>query len=106
MEKSDIRGIPGQKIAAVGMSWFHEADYAAILRIMTDRDNLPATFALWLQRATQQERDLKAKGHIILRAVIDPQTFPGWCAHRGFTDIDAKARVAFASEYAAGQIGL
>ena len=106
MAKSDTGDTPGQKIAAIGISWFHATDYAAALAIMMDAERLPPTHAAWLQRATQQERDLQAKGHTILRAIIDPNTFPGWCAMRGYAHIDAKARIAFASEYAADQVGL
>lgn len=91
---------------AVGISWFHEADYAAALAIMTD-NVLPPTYALWLAKPGKSERDAQEMGYRTLRAVIDPHTFPGWCARHGFgTTIDAKARMAFANDYAAGQVGL
>lgn len=105
MKKSDIGSTPGQKIQAVGMSWFHEADYAAARAIMSDAPNLPPTFAAWTLIAEQRERELTAQGHKVIRAIIDPKAFAAWCASRGYANIDARARIAFASEYAASQIG-
>lgn len=105
MPKSPIGPIPGQKIGAVGMSWFHEADYTAALAIMADTE-LPPTYALFLERASQRKRQATRDGHVVIRAVIDPKTFPMWCAARGFTRIDANARKRFAAEFAANQIGL
>jgi hypothetical protein len=88
---------------AVGISWFQEADYAAALAIMTD-DVLPPTYALWFQKACKGEREAQEMGYRTFRAVIDPQTFAAWCAQNGFTNIDAKARMAFANDYAARQV--
>ncbi|WP_347311390.1 hypothetical protein [Defluviimonas sp. SAOS-178_SWC] len=87
----------------VGISWFEQADYAAARAIMTD-DVLPASHDLWLQKARKSEREAQEMGYRTVRAVIDPKTFPAWCAENGFPDIDAKARMAFANHHAAGQI--
>lgn len=92
------------KVRIVGISWFNEADYAAALAIMTDAV-LPPTYALWLQKAGRTERNLQADGYRVVRAIIDPHTFPGWCARNGFgTAINAKARTAFAADYASRQM--
>lgn len=104
MTKSDIFGIPGAKIRIVGLSWFHDADYTAILRIMTDAELLPDTYDEWFERESKRESDLKASGHIVIRAIIDPKTFPDWCAKHGHTTINSSARAAFANDYATRQI--
>lgn len=104
--KSPIGPVPGQKVGAVGMSWFSEADYAATLAIMDDRHVFPATYAEWLPKAEKRERELMSDGHKVIRAVIDPKTFPDWCQSRGIDKIDARARTAWGAEYAARQIGL
>jgi hypothetical protein len=91
------------KVHLLGISWYEAADYAAARAIMTD-DVLPATFAEWLQKASGGERSMQEQGFRTIRAVIDPRTFPGWCARNGFAKIDAKARTAFAAEYAARQV--
>lgn len=87
----------------VGISWFEATDYAAALTIMTD-DVLPPTHDLWLQRARKAEREAQEMGYRTFRAVIDPKTFPAWCRQNGFADIDAKARMAFANDYATRQV--
>jgi hypothetical protein len=99
---SDIGGIPVTR-RAIGISWFNESDYPEVLRIMVDAHVLPRTFRDWQEKATKQFSQLEAEGFKVFRAVIDPKSFPGWCAMRGL-DIDAKARTRFASEYAARQI--
>lgn len=104
--KSGIGPVPGQKIGAVGIPWYSEADYPAVLRIMTDAHLLPATHGKWLERAQQIERNLMGEGHKVIRAVIDPKTFTMWCHLRGLANIDAKARNMWAAEEAARQIGL
>jgi hypothetical protein len=104
--KSPIGQPQGTRVQAIGMSWYSEADYAAARAIMADGDRLPVTYAAWLARAEQQLRRLEGEGHKIIRARIDPATFPAWCASRGLTQIDAKARTLWAADYAARQIGL
>ena len=104
--KSPIGGTPGQKISALGMSWYRESNYAAARAIMADAHTLPPTFAAWLAVAQKREGELTRDGHKVIRAIIDPQTFPKWCARQGFMQIDARARTAWGADYAARQIGL
>lgn len=104
--KSPIGPVPGQKVQAVGVAWFHEADYAAARAIMADPETLPASYAEWLANAEKGVRKLQGDGHQVFRAVIDPKTFPGWCALRGIARIDARARMMWGAEYAARQVGL
>lgn len=105
MKRDLDRLIASGKVQAIGMAWFDEADYPAILHIMADAAQLPRTHAQWHQRATQGEKELATKGVKVIRAVIDPQHFPGWCAARGL-NVDAQARTRFASEQAARDVGL
>ena len=88
---------------AIGISWFHEADYPEVLRIMEDAHVLPQTFAAWQAKAEKQLSDLETEGYKVYRAIIDPKSFTGWCAVRGL-NINAKARTSFAAEYAARQL--
>lgn len=105
MAKSGIGDTFGIPISAVGIPWYEEADYPAILAVMTDAQVLPGTFSGWLQRAEEMERKLASQGHKTVRVIIKPQAFAGWCAVRGRANIDANARMAFASEEAARQVG-
>lgn len=95
---------PGQ-IAAIGFAWYEEADYPEILQVMTDADKLPRTWADWHKAAAKEFRRREGMGQRVVRAVIKPKHFTGWCAIRGL-NIDAKARTAFANEQAAREIGL
>jgi hypothetical protein len=90
-------------IRAIGISWFLEEDYTRALKIMLDAHVLPPTYEAWRKKAEGQERECKAKGFIVVRAIIDPEKFPTWCAKAGL-NIDAKARTAFASEFAMLQV--
>jgi len=65
-----------------------------------DAHVLPPTYELWRQKAESQERSAKASGLAVVRAVIKPEEFAFWCAKEGL-DIDAKARTAFAADFAA-----
>ena len=83
-------------IRATGMVWYRAEDYDAILRIMTDRNKLPDSFHIWRMNAETGEKKLRREGHTIVRAFIDPETFPEWCRSRGL-NINAKARMEFAN---------
>lgn len=102
--KSPIGNTPTGQIRAVGVAWYREADYAAVLGIMLDAANMQRTFKPWHDIMRKKERQLQAQGFVVYRAIIDPQTFPAWCAARGHK-VDASGRTAFAAEYAARQIG-
>ncbi|MBK3745838.1 hypothetical protein G3A39_42535 [Paraburkholderia aspalathi] len=87
------------KVQIFGIGWYEKDDYAAILKIMSDKHVLPATYRDWKQKAERLEAETKAKGVTVVRAIIDPKAFPAWCTIRGMK-IDAEARMLFASEYA------
>jgi hypothetical protein len=86
-------------ISLLGIAWYREDDYPSILDVMTDSHLLPRTFREWKKRAESTESQALREGKIVVRAVIDPKAFPGWCVVRGL-NIDAKARTAFANEEA------
>lgn len=90
-------------IRAVGISWFREEDYPRALAIMTDAQVLPGNYLAWREKAEQQERRAKASGYLVIRAVIDPDEFPGWCRTRGL-DVDANGRRLFAAWFAMTQV--
>jgi hypothetical protein len=83
-----------------GLAWYEERDYPAILAMMEDADRLPATFARWREKAETAERELRRKGHTVVRAMISPDTFPAWCRSRGLK-LNAEARIMFANAVAA-----
>lgn len=90
-------------IRAVGISWFREEDYLRARGIMEDPEKLPGTYLRWQQLTEHQERDLQARGHLVIRAVIDPDEFPAWCRARGL-NVDANGRRLFAAWVAMRQV--
>lgn len=83
-------------IRALGMVWYRAEDYGAIKRIMADRHTLPSSYHIWLMKAETGEKKYRREGYIVIRAYIDPETFPDWCRSRGL-DIDSKARTEYAN---------
>lgn len=96
---------PDDKIKALGIAWYNPQDYPTILKVMADADNLPRTFQEWHDRMHKREVELIAAGHNCVRVIIDPRTFPAWCAANGLK-LDAEGRTSFAAEQAARQAGL
>ncbi len=89
---------------AVGVLWCRKEDYAAFLAICEDADRLPATWEKFAEFSQTAEDSWKAKGYIVERAYIDPETFPAWCAQRGLS-IDSKARMTFAASLVSEKYG-
>ena len=82
---------------AVGAYWIKEEDYPALLQLFDDGDKMPPSWNEWLKMAEETERGLKAYGHPVMRVIIDPNTFPGWCADRG-TSPGREGRKRFVAE--------
>ncbi|MCF8476944.1 MAG: hypothetical protein K9G60_07925 [Pseudolabrys sp.] len=80
MNNPDDKPLPG-----VGVYWIDEADYATVRAIFDDGETLPPTWAAWHKMAVEMESGLKAYGHPVMRARIDPATFADWCAAHGTT---------------------
>jgi hypothetical protein len=83
----------------VGLPWYRREDYAALLALFTDRDKLPATFDEWLNHAESIEKQLRTAGLAVVRILIRPDSFEGWCKERGLQP-DQRARLSFANEEA------
>ncbi|WP_417491846.1 hypothetical protein [Maricaulis sp.] len=86
-------------LIAVGVPWYRKADYRQILAIMADAHRLPVSYQAWAKKAERLEAEQTALGRRVVRAIIDPQTFPAWCARAG-QNVDAQGRSAFAHEAA------
>lgn len=79
----------------MGVAWFKDkATYQRALNIFTDPENMPASYDDWKALAGKQCELIRDNGDIPIRADIDPETFPSWCAGRGFI-ADSQGRIAF-----------
>lgn len=90
-------------IRATGIPWYRKEDYPRVLRMMIDAHVLPRTYRDWLQRAENVERAIQSHGQIAVRAVLDLDEFPGWCAAHGL-NVDAKGRGQYAAWVAHRQV--
>jgi hypothetical protein len=83
----------------VTLPWYHRRDYEALLRLVSDRENMPATYGTWLERAESTERQLRKANFDVVRVWIRPDPFMAWCKERNLSP-DKRARFAFVSEAA------
>lgn len=86
-------------IEIVGMVWYRREEYDSAIAVMADRAKLSTSYHVWLNNAETGEKRLRREGKTVVRAYIDPKTFPDWCRTRGL-NIDSHARNRFAAEVA------
>lgn len=83
-------------IRAIGIPWYSRDDYPKLREIFDDGDKLPASFSDWLKGVQRFKDEKERDGFGVVKAHIDPDTFPTWCAERGL-NVDASARIKFAN---------
>jgi len=88
-----------QSVTTVGLTWYYRGDYKRVLEIMADADTFPPTYDMWVRTAEAAEEHARKSGRIVVRAMIDPQTFVSWCKSRGM-EANAQARIAYTNEEA------
>ncbi|HYZ87514.1 MAG TPA: hypothetical protein VE621_24070 [Bryobacteraceae bacterium] len=87
------------QVSVVGIAWYEAEDYDRLKAMFTDGWKLPDTFADWQEMAHSVCETLTAEGHQVVKARIDPETFPQWCRDRGM-EMDAEARTLYGTECA------
>ena len=95
-----------EDVIIAGIPWFTKDSYPRCLEIFDDPGDYPDTFNEWIAKAKETEKKLLRLGAKVIRAEIDPNTFPAWCAMNGFDKVDAKARSHFANLKAAESVGI
>ena len=91
------------QVSVTGLVWYRNAeDYDRLKAIFTDGEKLADTFESWLKSAQIGFDKLTSEGHVVIKANIDPNTFPEWCRARGM-ELNAKARMAYGNECAANR---
>lgn len=86
-------------VAAIGMVWYREADYDALLKLFIDPSNFYRSFLQWQDAAEQGRKRYIREGKIVVKAYIDPKTFAAWCDANG-CKLDANGRTQFANQEA------
>jgi hypothetical protein len=90
-------------VRAIGIPWMREEDYPALIRIFED-GHMFDSWEQWSQRAETTEKQFQSEGVIVLRAYLDPATFPAWCAARNISP-GREARTQFGIEFAEERYG-
>ncbi len=88
------------QVKVTGIAWYRPEDYTRLRAMFTDGDKLPETYDKWLTAAQGLCDRLTGEGHVIEKAIIDPDTFPDWCRANG-KGLDAQGRMAYGNECAA-----
>lgn len=89
---------PKNSATPVGVIWYRREDYDQLKGMFPDGDVLPDNFDEWLKIANNTFAELTQRGFLLLKAMIDPLTFPEWCrAHQ--EKMDANGRTRYAAEY-------
>lgn len=88
----------------IGLSWFREEDYPALLDIFEDSKKMPPTWKEWLKGAEKAEKGMKAQGSPTERVYIDPDTFADWCAENDCS-VDSQGRHKFIAVTLASKYG-
>jgi hypothetical protein len=79
----------------VGIAWYKdEATYRRARAVFDDAQHMPATYEDWKAIVKRELELIRESGNIAIRADIDPETLPAWCAARGHKT-DAQGRTAF-----------
>ena len=78
------------------MAWYREADYEKLRAMFIDGHVLPRTFLQWQDQAEQLRKRYVRQGMVVVKAYIDPDAFPAWCAANG-CNVDANGRMKFGS---------
>jgi hypothetical protein len=82
----------------IGIAWFKdEAAYRRARAIFIDSVNMPASFEAWQALVKKELELVQGSGNIAVRADIDPETFPAWCASHGFR-ANSQGRIAFVNQ--------
>lgn len=80
---------------AVGLIWYKDKeDFLKARAIFTDAFLLPDTYEEFLIKATELIAKIEASGMPVVKAELNPETFPAWCKERSL-NVDAKGREAF-----------
>ncbi len=87
------------KVQIVGIPWYRKEDYAKLLTLFEDADNMPDTYEDWLAKAKEARETFERHGATCIEALIEPNQFPGWCAENGHK-LNAQGRAVFARERA------
>ena len=79
----------------VAIAWYRPEQWTLLRAVSSDGDRLEATFDEWQAFATQQVRDLEARGIRVHKIEVEMGALIRWCESEGrIVDGDARAEYA------------
>jgi len=87
------------QVQAMGFVWYRKEDFQRCKAMFVDGSKIADTYDEWLAAAQSGYDKLARQGVRLVKAYIDPDTFPEWCRAHNET-LDAKGRTAYANECA------
>ena len=85
------------KEPSVGVAWFRREDWARLVEISADREDLETTFEAWEAGAIATMAELRSHGVDVSRVPVDLDRLAIWCRGQGIP-VDARSRARFAAE--------
>ena len=77
-------------IQNISIAWYRPDDYNVLRLLFKDGHKLPLTYEDWEQQVYEIIDQATSQGIVVIKAYIDPKTFPNWCRARDL-NIDAEA---------------
>jgi hypothetical protein len=89
-------GKSGGKKLVAGVAWYRPEQWARLVEICADADELDDSYEDWFRNATARFAQLTAAGWTLKRVDVDVEELLRWCVVRGRL-VDGQARSAYAA---------
>ena len=86
-------------IRGVGIVWYRNEEDFRAAQVMFGKDTLPHTYEEWLERAVKALEEYASEGQQVVKAYLDPKTFPEWCK-RNKLKVNRDSRTIYGGCYA------
>lgn len=83
---------PTVEAYTVALPWYEREDFAKLLRLAQDRDEMPADYETWHRNAVAVMNAWLARGRALEIVTIRPGEFLAWIAERGLANTAATRR--------------
>lgn len=85
-------------LVTLSSPWYEPETFLALMNLMDDKEALFLRYDSWHSKAERTEEQLRRRGVMPVRVVLDAVHFPKWCAtNLPGMKINAEARAAYAT---------
>ncbi|WP_029407837.1 hypothetical protein [Thiomicrorhabdus sp. Milos-T2] len=81
----------------LGLCWFQPEQWARLLEISEDAEQLEDTYEEWKKRANKAIQDFHSSGKKIQKVKIDLEELLSWCNEKGIS-VNGGARAQYAAD--------